>query len=61
MLTEEEIQKFKKLAKETMGIDLTDSEAEDQGGRLVTLFELLIKIDRRNKQKEMKKDKNEKS
>lgn len=32
-----------------------------QGSRLVTLFELLIKIDRRNKQKEMKKDKNEKS
>lgn len=52
MLTEEEIQEFKKLAKETMGLDLTDAEAEDQGGRLITFFELLIEIDRKNKQKE---------
>ena len=52
MLTDEEIKEFKRLAKETMGLDLTDAEAEDQGSRLVTLFELLIKIDRKNKQKE---------
>ena len=57
MLNDKEVQEFKKIAKETMGIDLTDAEAEDQGGRLVTLFELLIKIDRKNKQKEHEKKK----
>ena len=57
MLTDEEIKEFKRIAKETMGIDLTDAEAEDQESRPVTLFELLIKIDRRNKQKEHKKNK----
>lgn len=61
MLTDKEIKEFKRLVKKNMKIDLTYTEAEDQGSRLVTLFELLIKIDRRNKQKEMKKDKNEKS
>lgn len=43
MLTQEEIQEFKKITKEVYGRELTDEEAEDQGGRLVTLFELLIK------------------
>lgn len=51
MLTDEEIKKFKRLVKKNMNIDLTDAEAEDQGGRLITFFELLIKIDRKNKQK----------
>jgi len=53
MLTDKEIQEFKRLAKEIMGIDLTDAEAEDQGGRLITFFELLIEVDRKNKQKEI--------
>lgn len=57
MLTKEEIQKFKKLAKEITGLDLTDSESEDQGGRLITFFDLLIEIDRKNKQKELVKNK----
>lgn len=52
MLNDKEVQAFKRLAKETMGLDLTNAEAKDQGSRLVTLFELLIKIDRKNKQKE---------
>jgi len=52
MLTDKEIKEFKRLAKETMGLDLTDAEAQDQGSRLVSLFELLIDIDRKNKQKE---------
>lgn len=51
MLTPKEVSKFKKIAKETMSIDLTDAEAEDQGGRLITFFELLIEVDRKNKQK----------
>ena len=53
MLTDKETQEFKRLAKEIMGIDLTDAEAEDQGGRLITFFELLIEVDRKNKQKEI--------
>lgn len=46
-LSNKEIQKFKRLTKKTMGIDLTDAEAQEQGSRLVSLFELLIKIDKR--------------
>ncbi len=42
-LTKEEIQEFKKLAKEIMNIELTDMEAEDQGGRLIQSFELMIR------------------
>ena len=57
MLTDEEIKEFKRIAKETMGIDLTDAEAEDQGSRLVTLFELLIEVDRKKKQKEKEETK----
>lgn len=55
MLTTEEIQEFKKLVKETMGIDLTDTEAEDQGSRLITAFELII---RHKKERESKDNKN---
>lgn len=47
MLTKEEIQEFKKLVKKIYGRNLTDAEAEDQGSRLITAFELIIK----NKQK----------
>lgn len=43
MLTQEEIQEFKKLVKEIYGRELTDAEAEDQGSRLITAFELIIK------------------
>ena len=57
MLTDKEVQEFKKITKETMGIDLTNADARNQGGRLVTLFELLIKIDRRNKQEKHEEDK----
>lgn len=48
MLNDKEVQEFKKIAKETMGVDLTGFEAQDQGGKLATLFELLIRIDQRN-------------
>lgn len=51
MLTEEEIQEFKKLVKEIYGRELTDTEAEDQGSRLITAFELIIK----NKQEQSSK------
>ena len=57
MLTDEEIKEFKRLVKKNMKIDLTDAEAEDQGSRLVTLFELLIEVDRKKKQKEKEETK----
>lgn len=43
MLTEQEVQEFKRIALEVYGIQLTDIEARDQGSRLIELFELLIK------------------
>jgi hypothetical protein len=49
MLTPDEIQEFKKLAKEIMNIDLTDAEAEDQGGRLIQSFELMIRNEKLKK------------
>lgn len=49
MLTDKEIKEFKRLVKEIMDIDLTDAEAEDQGSRLITAFELIIK----NKKKQL--------
>lgn len=43
MLTEEELQEFKRLVLKNMGIELTDEEAMDQGSRLIQLYELLLK------------------
>lgn len=43
MLTPEEVKWFKRLVLEVYGIELSDSEVLDQGGRLVELVELLIK------------------
>lgn len=43
MLTKEEIAEFKRLTLEIYGIKLTDSEALDQGSRLIMLFELMFK------------------
>ncbi len=43
ILTEEEMQEFKRLVLKKYGIELTDEEAMDQGSRLVQLFELLLK------------------
>lgn len=50
MLTKEEIQEFKKLVEKIYGRELSETEAEDQGSRLVTAFELIIK----NKKRESK-------
>lgn len=46
MLTNEEIQEFKKITYETKGLKLNDEQALDQGLRLVVLFELILKNDR---------------
>lgn len=44
MLTQEEVEMFKKLVLEIYGIELTDGDANDQGSRLIMLFELVLKI-----------------
>ena len=43
MLTREEVIEFKRLVLGVYGIKLTDEEAQDQGSRLITLFELILK------------------
>lgn len=43
ILTEEEMQEFKRLVLKKYGIEMTDEQAMDQGSRLVQLFELLLK------------------
>jgi hypothetical protein len=40
ILTKEETLEFQELAKVHMGLDLTFEEAEDQGSRLIQMFEL---------------------
>jgi hypothetical protein len=42
-LTPDEIVEFQRLCKETLNKDLTSKEAEDQGSRLIMLFELMLK------------------
>lgn len=43
MLTEVEIAEFKRLVLEIYGIKLTDTQVLDQGSRLITLYELMLK------------------
>ena len=43
-LTEEEIQSFKAITLEAKGITLSDTEAENQGSRLIRLVELLQNV-----------------
>ena len=49
--SDKSIQSFKRIMKKQYGQDLTDNETREQRERLVKFFELLIKIDRRNKLK----------
>jgi len=49
MLSQEAIEKFKELMKREYGVDYTDKEARQAAENLVKFFELLIKIDRRNR------------
>lgn len=43
VLTNKELAEFKRIAFQIYGVKLTDSEALEQGSRLIQLFELLIK------------------
>lgn len=53
-LSKEAIEEYKKIYKEVKGKEISDEEAREQGTRLVNFFELLFKIDSRNKKKQQK-------
>ena len=52
---------LKKLSRETDGKEYADIEAKEAGNNLVGFFELLIKVDQRNKQREHEEGKKFKS
>lgn len=43
MLTREEVDEFRKVVFEVYGKELTYDEAENQGSRLIQIFELILK------------------
>ncbi len=49
MISPKLIQEFKQIYKEEMNEDLTDQEAFESAQNLLNFFELLIKIDLRNR------------
>ena len=51
-LSNKAIQEYKDIFKKEFGQNLTDAEAREQGERLIKFFEILIKVDQRNKQKQ---------
>ena len=51
MLSNKAVQEYKEIFKNEYGQDLTDVEAREQSERLLKFFEILIKIDQRNKKK----------
>ena len=51
MLSKQAIEEYRKIFKEEFGQDITEAEAEEQGTRLLKFFEILIKVDQRNKNK----------
>ncbi len=53
MLSDKTVQEYKDIFKKEFGQELTDAEAREQGTRLLKFFELLIKIDRRNKNEQV--------
>lgn len=50
-LSDKSVQEFKGIFKKECGKEYTDAEAREAANNLVGFFELLIKVDRRNKQK----------
>ena len=43
LITKDELEKFKEIARKDYGVKLTDRQALEQGLSLVSLFEFLIK------------------
>lgn len=50
ILSDNSVQKFKEAFKKGYGKEYADSEAREADENLVGFFELLIKVDRRNKE-----------
>lgn len=50
-LSDKSVQKFKQVFKEEYGKEYTDIEAREAAENLVGFFDLLVKIDQRNKKK----------
>jgi len=55
MLSKQAIEEYQKIMKEEFGQEINTTEAEEQGTRLLKFFEILIKVDQRNKIKNLKK------
>ena len=51
MLSKKAIEEYRKIYKKEYGEEITVAEAEEQGSRLLRLFEILLRIDKRNKDK----------
>lgn len=56
MLTPKEVGEFKKLVLEVYGVELTDEQAADQGTRLIQLFELVLRYEKKTKELTMNLD-----
>lgn len=54
-LSDKSIQEFKEIFRKEYGKEYTDSEAREAAENLVGFFELLIKVDQRNKQKDIER------
>ena len=50
-LSSETVQEFKKLFKEEYGVEYSDAEAWEAAHNLVGFYDLLLKIDQRNKER----------
>jgi len=50
-LSDKSVQEFKRIFKEEYGKEYTDAEAREAAENLVGFFDLLIKIDQKNRQK----------
>lgn len=51
MLSQKAIVEYQKIMKEEFGPDITYTESEEQGTRLLKFFEILIEVDQRKKLK----------
>lgn len=52
MLSPQAIKEYQEIYKKEFGEEITASEAEEQGTRLLKFFEILIEIDQRQKKEE---------
>lgn len=57
MISKEALEEYKAIYKEKTGKDLSDQEASEQSNNLVNFFALLLKIDRRNAENNLRNKK----